>query len=124
MESTKTNVRVKSFTMGARISETKSLFVEVKVNPNSTAESTMRTKIAESLAMLTRPHGMFLHWLLLWKKSSNGEKRRMKRAGAYTRTVLWKHEVKSGDSVFHVRSVSHRGVLQKSITEVPSLSKV
>ena len=40
----------------------------------------------------------------------------MKRAGAYTRTVLWKQGVKSGDSVSQVRSGSHKGVLQKSIS--------
>ena len=43
------------------------------------------------------------------------EKIHKKPHGIYTKTVLWKHGVKSGSVVFHVKLISHIGLIQNVV---------
>lgn len=81
-------------------------------------------EVSKSLLMLIQDQGQFLFRLFQFANWSTKAKTHKKPQGMYTNMVLWKHGVKSGSAVFHVRFTSHKGPAQKvlSVSSAPTIS--
>ena len=94
----------------------------------SVMQSATRPKLTSSLEMLRTVKGILGQWLLCQLVSSNGVVSRRNPAGSQVSKVLWKHDVKSGSSVFHVTLEFQKSPPQNSrnpvISEYISIKKL
>lgn len=76
---------------------------------NSITEIKERSPLRLSFVKFTQFQGINLPRFLRLSHSSNGVMNQRKKHGRKTRTVLWKHDVKSGWSVYQVREEFQSG---------------
>ena len=82
----------------------------------SMIDETLSMEVMDSFDILFHDHGQFLAELLqlwIWSKNANIHKNPQ---GTKTSTVLWKHGVKSGSSVFQVRFMFQIGPAQNVVS--------